>query len=163
MVDSSQGFRVSKASFNFIAVGWAALLAGVVGCGGSGSEATVEGMVTLDGAPVPAGSISFVPSAGGTQAYAMSDESGNYEAYTGRKPGLRPGEYKVTVVARQKPQVNQTEAGGPAAAGESITPRWYASPETTSLAISVEPGANDINLELSSQAPAGWRDPAKKR
>jgi hypothetical protein len=154
---------VNKTPLNFFALCWATLLAGVVGCGGASSESTVQGVVTLDGAPVPAGSISFVPSAGGTQAYAMSDESGNYEAYTGRKPGLRPGEYKVTVVARKKPEVNQTEAGGPATAGESITPRWYASPETTSLAIKVEPGANEANLELTTQTPAGWRDPAKKR
>ena len=152
-----------KAPIIFIACCFLAPVSGLVGCGGSSSEATVQGVVTLDGAPVPAGSISFVPSTGGTQAYAMSDESGAYEAYTGRKPGLRTGEYKVTVVARKKPQVNQTEAGGPAAAGDSITPRWYASPETTSLAIKVEPGSNEVNLELTTQAPAGWRDPAKKR
>jgi hypothetical protein len=140
-----------------------ATLAVHAGCGGSSSEAFVDGLVSLDGTAVPAGSISFVPSGGGAQAYAMSDDSGHYEAYTGREPGLKPGEYKVTVVARERPKVNHTESGGPAPPGAAITPRWYASPDTSTLAVSVEPGSNEINLELTSQPPAGWREPPKKR
>lgn len=117
----------------------------------------------MDGVPVPAGSISFVPSTGGAQAYAMSDDSGNYEAYTGREAGLTPGEYRVTVVARERPKTNQTESGGPAPAGASITPRWYASPETSGLTVDVKPGSNDVNLELNSQPPAGLPAAATKR
>ena len=140
-----------------------ALSAILAGCGGSNNAATVQGVVTLDGVPVPAGSISFVPSGGGTQAYAMSDESGNYEAYTGREPGLAPGQYRVTVVARERPKVNQTETGGPAPAGASLTPRWYASLETSGLTFDVKPGSNHINLELNSQPPAGLPAAATKR
>jgi len=135
----------------------------LAGCGGSNNAATVQGVVTLDGVPVSAASISFVPSGGGTQAYAMSDESGNYEAYTGREPGLTPGQYRVTVVARERPKVNQTETGGPAPAGASLTPRWYASLETSGLTFDVKPGSNDINLELNSQPPAGLPAAATKR
>jgi hypothetical protein len=145
-----------------IAGGLALLATSFTGCGGSSNEATLQGVLSLDGAPVPAGSISFVPSAGGAQAYAMSDDSGNFEAYTGREPGLLPGDYKATVVARERPQVNQTASGGPAPAGKAITPRWYASPDTTTLAFNVAPGSNDINLELTTQPPAGWREPAKR-
>ncbi|WP_428306658.1 carboxypeptidase-like regulatory domain-containing protein [Lacipirellula sp.] len=135
----------------------------LLGCGGTSNQATVDGVVTLEGAPVPSGSISFVPASGGTQSYAMSDASGNYEVYTGREAGLKPGEYNVTIVARERPAVNQTELGGPAPAGAAITPAWYASPETSGLKFTVAPGANEINLELSKQAPAGWREPAKRR
>jgi hypothetical protein len=158
----STDFRMNPAR---LSAAWCviALSAVLTGCGGSNNEATVQGLVTLDGVPVSAGSISFVPSGGGTQAYAMSDDSGNYEAYTGREPGLKPGPYRVTVVARQRPTTNQTETGGPAPAGASITPRWYASPETSGLTFDVKPGSNDINLELSSQPPAGLPAAATKR
>jgi len=144
---------------------WCAVAFSMVltGCGGSNNEATVQGVVTLDGAPVPAGSISFVPAGGGTQAYAMSDESGNYEAYTGREAGLKPGQYRVTVVARERPATNHTETGAPAPAGASITPRWYASPETSGLSFDVKPGSNEINLDLNSQPPAGLPAAATKR
>lgn len=146
----------------WIALCVAVVVMGFVGCSGS-NEATVAGLATLDGSPVPSGSISFVPSHGGAQAYAMTDESGNYEVYTGRVPGLRPGEYKVAIVARRQPAVRETASGGPAPPGESITPRWYASADTSGLNFTVEPGSNDINLELSSTPPAGWQDPAQRR
>lgn len=138
------------------------MLVAMVGCGGS-SEATVRGIVTLDGTPVPRGSISFVPAMDGSQAYAMSDEAGSYEVFTGREPGLKAGEYKVVVVARKQSKIQVNDRGGPAPPGEAITPRWYASPATSGLSFNVEPGSNKINLELSSTPPAGWQDPAQRR
>lgn len=152
----------SKLSKSFVLSAFA-LSAALMGCGGTSNQATVEGVVTLEGAPVPSGSISFVPSGGGTQSYAMSDASGGYEVYTGREVGLKPGEYTVTIVARERPVVNQTESGGPAPPGVAITPAWYASPETSGLKFTVAPGANEINLELTKQAPDGWREPPKRR
>lgn len=157
----SSGYRLSSTRLA-AALGAVALSIILSGCG-SNSAATVQGVVTLDGAPVPAGSISFVPATGGAQSYAMSDESGNYEVYTGREAGLTPGQYRVTVVARERPKVNQTELGGPAPAGDSLTPRWYASPDTSGLTFDVKPGSNDINLELTSQPPAGLPNAAAKR
>lgn len=137
-------------------------LGALIGCGGS-SEATVQGIVTLDGSPIPTGSISFNPSVSGVPAYAMVTESGGYEVFTGREPGLKAGEYTVTVVARKQPPVRETATGGPAPPGEAITPRWYASPATSGLTFNVEPGSNEINLELTSTPPAGWQDPTQRR
>lgn len=132
----------------------AALLLSTVGCGNS-SEATVIGLVTLDGSIVPGANITFIPSGGGTQAYAMSDESGNYEVYTGQLPGLKPGEYKVTLVARQKPTIEKTESGGAPPAGAAITPKWYSRADSSGLSFQIQPGANEINLPLKSQPPTG--------
>jgi hypothetical protein len=132
-----------------------------VGCGGP-FDASVEGLVTLDGAVVPAGSISFVPTNGGPQAYAVVNESGTYEVFTGREAGLPSGDYSVAIVSRKQPKTTHSEAGGPAPPGEAITPRWYASPQTSGLTFKVEPGSNDINLELTSTPPAGWQDPAQR-
>lgn len=127
-----------------------------LGCGNTG-EATVSGLVTLDGSIVPNANISFIPSGGGTQAYAVSDASGNYEVYTGQQPGLKPGEYRISLIARDKPAIEKTEDGGAPPPGRALTPKWYGSPATSGLSFQIRPGANEINLELSSQAPAGKR------
>ncbi len=156
MVSQKKMVNRKKNVFGFAA----ALLVGSAGCGGP-YDASVAGLVTLDGNPIPTGSISFVPSNGGPQAYAIVNESGNYEVYTGRESGLPPGEYKVVVVAR-KSSTTRSAGGGPPPPGEAITPRWYASPETSGLTFNVEPGSNEINLELKSEPPAGWQDPAKR-
>lgn len=137
------------------------VIATMGGCGGP-YDASVEGLVTLDGAPLPSGSISFVPSSGGPSAYARTDSSGRYEVYTGREAGISPGEYEVTVVAREAPTVKQSKLGGPPPPGKQITPPWYASSGHTPLSFSVIPGSNDINLELTTEAPPNW-NPQKKR
>ena len=144
-----------------IALGSAVALISAIGCGSS-TEATVQGVVTLDGNAVPKCMISFVPLQPGPQVYAVSDNSGNYEVYTGREAGLKAGEYTVAVVARKRSALQKTELGGPAPSGEAVTPRWYASPDTSGLTFTVKPGSNDINLELNSSPPAGWRDPDAK-
>lgn len=133
----------------------------IAGCGGS-KDATVQGNVTLDGSPITTGTIVFIPSVGGTQVYGAIEDSGSYELFTGQERGLQPGEYVATVVAREKPASNVTELGGPAPPGKAITPRWYAAKETSGLNFTVAPGANEINLELTSHPPAGWKEPARR-
>lgn len=137
-------------------------IAMMCGCGGA-YDATVEGVVTLDGSPVPSGSISFVPADGGPSAYARSDTSGHYEVYTGSEAGLPPGDYEVTVVAREAPKVKQSKDGGPPPPGKQLTPPWYASSASTPLNFSVQPGSNDVNLELTTDPPPDWNPPKRRR
>jgi hypothetical protein len=70
----------------------------IVGCGGT-YDASVSGIVTLDGAPVPRGMVSYQPVSGGPAAYAPIQENGEYVVRTGRENGLPSGEYDVTVTA----------------------------------------------------------------
>ncbi len=136
------------------------IVIGLVGCGGV-YDASVQGVVTLDGNPVPTGAISYVPTNGGPQAYALVDQAGNYEVFTGREAGLPPGEYGVTVVSR-KSSTTPSAGGGPPPPGEPITPRWYASANTSGLKFNIEPGSNDIDLKLTTQPPAGWQEPGTR-
>lgn len=137
------------------------LLMATVGCGGP-YDASVAGLVTLDGNPIPTGTISFVPASGGPQAYAVVDTSGKYEVFTGREAGLPSGDYNVAIVSRE-PSMTLSEGGGPPPPGKPITPRWYASPTTSGLTLKVEPGSNEIDLQLSSTPPPGWQDPARRQ
>jgi hypothetical protein len=143
-------------------VGACVVLAALVGCGGP-YDATVSGEVTLDGNPVPTGAIAFIPSSGGPPAYAQIDQSGKYEVFTGKEQGLPSGAYSATVVSREPPASERSKLGGPPPPGKPITPVWYQNPSTSGLSYTVEPGNNEINIELSTTPPPGWKPPAARR
>jgi hypothetical protein len=128
----------------------------VAGCGGT-YDASVEGVVTLDGKPLPLGMVTFHPSSPGPPAYAIISEDGSYAVNTGRETGLPSGEYHVSVIANEPPAIAQTASGGAPPLGKPITPAWYRMKETSGLQYKVEPGSNEINIELTSQPPAGWK------
>jgi hypothetical protein len=125
----------------------------IVGCG-SAYDASVAGVVTLDGKSLPYGLVGFYPVSPGPAAYAYIDESGKYAVRTGREEGLPPGEYQVTVAANEPPAIARTEQGLPPPPGKSVTPAWYRTKETSGLKFTVQPGENEINLELTSKPPS---------
>ena len=120
----------------------------LTGCGGK-YDAKVSGVVTLDGAPLPRGTIVFFPAAAGPSAHGRSDETGSYSLSTGREPGLPSGDYFVTVVASE-PAVVPDNWSGPPPPGELITPERYGSKGTSGLQYTVEAGRNDIAIDLVS-------------
>jgi hypothetical protein len=129
----------------------------LVGCGGL-YDATVTGMVTLDGAPVPRGAVKFVPDRGGAPAYGIIESDGAYSIMIGREPGLPSGAYTVTVVANE-PSTPSANSATPPAPGKPLSPPWYRDVATTPLKQSVAPGKNQIDLQLSKTPPAGWKPP----
>ena len=126
------------------------------GCGGT-YDSTVSGVVTLDGSNLQRGTVAYHPVAGGPAAYARVSDDGSYHLRTGREEGLPSGEYEVTVVANEPPAERQSKLGGPPPPGKPITPPWYRAAQSSGLRFKIEPGDNDINLELKSQPPAGWK------
>jgi hypothetical protein len=122
------------------------LLALCLGCGGP-HDSSVSGTVYLDGELLRMGNVTFYPSAGGAAVYSQIAEDGTYELQTGSEAGLKPGEYKVTVIATDNPppQPGQTPAIGP-----RITPEKYSRLKQTDLVFTVSPGANQIDLRLNS-------------
>lgn len=129
----------------------AALVAGLValvaGCS-DGSLATVSGTVTLDGAPLDRGSVTFLPIGPGSGATASIQSDGTYQVRSGSVAGLPPGDYKITVRANADPTPNP--GGGPPAPGRLITPEKYGSSDTSGLQRTIEAGANTVDLELTS-------------
>jgi hypothetical protein len=76
------------------------------GCGagkGVGRVVPVSGKVTLNGVPLTAGNVSFVPDAtkGNTSKFSANGlikEDGSYELTTDTKKGAPPGHYKIAVM-----------------------------------------------------------------
>ena len=71
------------------------------GCGKS--TVTVEGVVTLDGKPVPGATVLFTPEEGNDRAAsALTDEDGNFRLSTySEGDGALPGQYRVVVTRTQ--------------------------------------------------------------
>jgi len=60
---------------------------------------TVEGVVTLDGAPLPGATVSFMPVGEGRAAAGMTDSNGYFQLTTFRTDdGALAGDYRVIVV-----------------------------------------------------------------
>ena len=131
-------------------------LIALAGCGGR-YDASVSGVAKLNGSPLPSGSIvKFIPVQAGPSPYGLVDEAGKYDIVTGRDRGLPSGEYVVTVVANE-PSAPAANPSAPPTPGKAITPAWYRSPDQSPLKYTVEPGSNEINLELDAKPPAGWK------
>ncbi len=128
----------------------AVLIVCTLGCG-SVHEASVSGVVTLDGETVTKGVVSFHPQNGGSIALAPLDEHGHYELRTGTEHGLPPGGYTITVTSVERPpepgmSPQQIEA-------LRITPKHYGDPATSGLTYNVEPGGNTYDIMLTRSAP----------
>jgi hypothetical protein len=134
----------------------------IAGCGGP-FDSTAKGVVTLDGTALPSGWVTFYPTAGGPPAYGRIDESGSYFMQTGRSTGLPAGEYQVTVIANEPPKELRAKDGGPPPPGKQITPAWYCTKDKSGLSVTVKPGRNTLDLELTSKPPAGWNAGGQKR
>ena len=117
----------------------------IVGCNDQ-QWGQLEGVVTVDGAPVGPGSISLAP-VDASQAGAMGSfgEDGRYAIVSaGRKEGARAGEYRVTIHGGEF----GTESGQPPA--PSKIPRRYGDPSTSDLNVTIEPGRQTFDFDLKS-------------
>jgi hypothetical protein len=149
---------------------------GGVGCGGGpGKTAKVEGVLTLDGKPVPGVTIIFMPVAkDGRSASGRTDEDGNFRLTTySTDDGALPGEYKVVVrysegsketvgsdpskfsdkekadfFKKMSPKGREQDA---AKKTRSPIPEVYGDADKTPLK-QVVPPAGKVNLDLSSKA-----------
>lgn len=125
----------------------ALLVSLAVGCGGT-HESSVYGTVYLDDQPLPMGNVTFYPTEGGAAVYSQIARDGSYRLTTGSEEGLKPGEYRVTVVATDNPPA---EPGQTPPIGKRITPEKYSRLEQTDLEYTVTPGNNEIDIRLESQ------------
>lgn len=132
-----------KQSFVFTMIVCVAVSAG--GCSPS-KDSTVTGRVTLDGSPVPRGSVAFEPVGGGMMARGFLNENGQYEMMTNQMRGLDPGTYRVKVLAREYSP--PPPGGGLPPPGKLLVPRKYTSIKTSGLRYDVASGSNKIDIEL---------------
>ncbi len=116
----------------------AAWLAVLTGCGGSGEKLTpVTGKVTVSGAPLATGSVTFHPDSakGNTSQHipvGALDAQGAYKLMTAEQEGASTGWYKVTVTA-QAP----IDPKNPYAPPKHLINPKFSDPNTSGLAVEV--------------------------
>jgi hypothetical protein len=147
--------RLNIFGFNILGFGrvvaFCLLLTSLSGCGGSEFGATVTGVVTLDGKSITPGFVTFAPEdPAAVPAVSDLDAKGRFTLTTSKKPGLVPGKYRVAVQS-YRPPGNVTPGQRIMTPSERLIPDKYFSVDTSGLQFTVNPGANTINLELSSQ------------
>ena len=108
--------------------------------------ATVQGRVTLDGAPLPHAAVIFAPVGGkGGPAYAVTDDQGRYELqYTHDREGAVVGECLVRVKTGIQ-SIEDEEHGRPR---PERVPAKYNTQST--LTVNVQPGGGPYNFDLQS-------------
>jgi hypothetical protein len=135
------------------------LVAALAGCGGSRTT-PVEGVVLLDGKPLPNASVQFVPQGAGRDATGQTDASGAFSMSTSQPgDGVVPGEYKVVI----SPPLGTPDLGRYASSEEAMAaaakapppkassfPQQYTRPDQTPLTQKV-PVSGKVTFELKSK------------
>ena len=133
-----------------------------VGCSNSDGLVPVDGVVLLDGKPIPKAAVMFHHPAGQT-AYAVTGNDGSFQLTT-RNPGdgVKPGECKITVsLSIQRGGVQPNTAGledyskpiTPATVNHIIPPSFN-DPRTSPLTLTVAKPIHGLTLNLQSGLPA---------
>jgi hypothetical protein len=129
------------------------LLAGLAGCGRSGSETLlpVGGQVKFGGKLLTRGTVVLYPdpSKGNTsknEPRGTIEADGRYKVFTHPYPGAPPGWYKVAVSATEA-----SDPKNPYSLPRSLLPEKYGKPDESRLTLEVRsqppPGAYDLDLK----------------
>jgi len=123
----------------------------VTGCSGLGKLNPVEGKVTVDGAPLASGTVTFHPEKPFDKPVEIRGEvkNGSYTMNSNGKPGVPAGKYNVTVNATALPQgqdPSKMTGGAPPTpdaplGGQRLINQKYESTTTSGLEVTV-PGGN---------------------
>lgn len=124
------------------------LLAGC-GSGSKSGEVEVKGTATIDGEPIPNGSISFIAADKSAPTGGGVIKDGQFTAFT------MPGPKKVLVVGNKvvgQEKLYDTPDSPTRDKLESIVPPQYQAERTTPLEVTIEGPQDDLKLELNSKA-----------
>lgn len=125
--------------------------AGSVGCEHKAVETLfpVTGRITLDGQPLPRGSLTLRPELAENnwhQPTGMIGDEGHFIVYTNGREGVPPGTYRVVVFVTE---ATSTENGA-ARPGmpRSLVPQRYNNPDETPLRVQVVAQSSDKTYDL---------------
>ncbi len=123
------------------------------GCGDSSTDsrafAQVKGTVKYHGGLLKSGRVNFVPVAGGNPASGVINPDGTYTMMTTQPgDGVVPGEYKVGVFNRKDDAPDNLDPGKPIPKSPDDVAEKYENPNTSEVKVTVNPGKNDIPIDL---------------
>jgi hypothetical protein len=133
-----------------LAIVWGIITASL-GCGGDGVHLVdVTGTVRLEGEPLPAAQITFIPtSPGGSAAYGVTDGQGRYRLKFSRdRYGAMPGPNDVVIDLPSRREIIELRMQGEPVPDENVRlPRKYTVPGTLTADVAPRGGTYDFDLE----------------
>lgn len=133
----------------------------LAGCSDRPKLAKVKGTVTLDGKPLPYGTVTFESK--GLRSATGKIVNGEITNVTTYEPGdgAPVATHRVVVTANAEPGPavvanpgDQKAPKGDYMSGKSLIPAAYNNPDTSGLTAEVTAGENSVELKLSSSGPA---------
>ena len=120
-----------------------------VGCssGGKSGEVEVKGTVTIDGQPIPRGSLSFVATDKAAPTGGAVIKDGQFMGFT------MPGEKKVVIIGNKvvgQEKLYDTPDSPTRDKLESVVPAQYGALQTTPLTVTIAGPQDDLKFELTS-------------
>ena len=119
------------------------------GCGprDSLSRDSLTGKVTYKGQPLDHGMVGLLPMEGtkGPQGSGSIASDGTYEIITANKPGAVVGTHKVVIQCREKISAKEAQQ---MKVGQLLTPRRYATYDSTPLKVKVPSEGTVFDIEL---------------
>jgi hypothetical protein len=112
--------------------------------GGCSGQGTISGRVTVQGKPLPLGTISFHAEGGRHDVFNALVRDGKYSI-----DGVRTGLARVTVVAAPPPPEGAPDAAPRSRSGPAVL-RRYADPEQSGLSHPVVSGPQEYSVDLGS-------------
>lgn len=147
--------NTNSSSRRFVSfVGCLTLALGLLGCGGrTDGLITISGTVTLDGKPVPDGSVSLMPLDGKGIAGGGTISNGRYSADS--SPGLMAVQINgIEKVEKENPSAEEV-ARGLHIDQKQILPAVYNRQSKLRIEVSSESDQFDFNLTSDGAIPAG--------
>lgn len=137
-----------------------------LGCGGTdfGPMGSVSGKLTMDGAPLTAGTqVLFMQMEKGYAAFGQADAEGNYQLQWMREDQtfteIPVGTYKILIQPPAVQSVEELDADAMLAGGDEdiqpatpVFPAKYQQHATSGLEFTVNEGANTHDINLDSKA-----------
>jgi len=140
-----------------LAVASVGILIAAGGCGQSVPfNKRVEGVVTLDGKPVPNAHVRFIPVTEEKTplptSYGVTDDSGNFKMAADKKPGAAIAKHKVVFMQGRMTTRGSERAGeAPNVVPDVILPGQYTSASGTPLEVEVTADKHHYEFQLTSK------------
>jgi len=159
MKASIEGRRTGTSGRALAGLGLLGLTLAAAGCGGErlSYNDKVEGVVLMDGAPLPGVRVEFLPEQAGPKAPTSSgftDGKGRFAlTYGDQKPGAVIARHRVVVLAgRTSPAGDEREAT-PARTAAVAVPQVYAVAAQTPLRVEITPDQHTYEVKLTRNPP----------
>ncbi len=122
----------------------------VVGCGRGPELATVSGLVTVDGKPVPNAMITFFPEFSGTTSYGVTDPNGKYVLmFTDQDRGALIGSFRVSITTKKRSKDEMPDDGSVSEVVFVEIPKQYRGEKAHKA--EVKSGSNKIDFAMLSK------------